>query len=101
MKMIRPPSNRWLLILVLVVVVAATLASGEVAVDGECSAEDGSCDAEPASSEVLSVCEDKEQECGHWASLGECEKNPNYMLVNCPVSCDSCPKQRVISAEER
>ena len=105
MKMIRPPSNRWLLTLLFVVVVAATLASGEVGVatnEGECSAEDDeSCNAEPASSEVLSVCEDKEEKCGHWASLGECEKNPKYMLVNCAVSCDSCPEQRVISAEER
>lgn len=36
-------------------------------------------------------CEDKENDCNQWADLGECEANPKFMLVNCPVSCKSCP----------
>jgi hypothetical protein len=30
---------------------------------------------------------DKNVNCSSWASTGECAKNPNYMLPNCPVSC--------------
>ena len=30
---------------------------------------------------------DKNDNCSSWASTGECAKNPNYMLPNCPVSC--------------
>ena len=78
-----------------------------VAEEGECSGKDESCaadnDIEPEDEEAeeLTNCEDTERECKYWASLGECDKNPNYMRVNCALSCDSCPKQRVISSEER
>jgi hypothetical protein len=32
-------------------------------------------------------CSDKNQYCAYWASIGECSKNPNYMLPNCCASC--------------
>jgi len=32
--------------------------------------------------------------CAHWASTGECEKNPGYMLSACPTSCKACEVQR-------
>lgn len=35
-------------------------------------------------------CVDKNKDCSFWAGIGECEKNPRYMLSNCQVSCDSC-----------
>jgi hypothetical protein len=30
---------------------------------------------------------DQHEHCSDWASLGECEKNPLYMKVNCQLSC--------------
>jgi glutathione peroxidase len=40
---------------------------------------------------ILTCCysaDDKHQSCKYWASIGECESNPNYMLANCPVACN-------------
>eukprot|EP00058_Branchiostoma_floridae_P022713 XP_002608203.1 hypothetical protein BRAFLDRAFT_90357 [Branchiostoma floridae] len=37
-----------------------------------------------------SACKDEHQSCPHWASIGECDVNPNYMLVNCRLSCGVC-----------
>lgn len=42
-----------------------------------------SCKATP-------VCEDKNLHCPYWASVGECTKNPKYMLHNCFKSCGVC-----------
>ena len=54
-----------------------------MAEEGECNANDESCaadkDIEPEDEEELTKCKDTEKECGYWASLGECDKNPNYM----------------------
>jgi hypothetical protein len=35
------------------------------------------------------TCTDSNQHCQYWASVGECSKNPNYMLTNCCSSCRS------------
>ena len=35
-------------------------------------------------------CIDQHQQCEYWSSLGECEKNPTYMLDKCAKSCNSC-----------
>ena len=35
-------------------------------------------------------CVDKNPDCAYWSSIGECKKNPNYMLPNCPKSCNTC-----------
>ncbi len=66
---------------------AGPMAAATVATEGECDAADGSCDAAEASAPEdgkrrtrRTECEDKETECKFWASGGECEKNPNYML---------------------
>ncbi|XP_077982474.1 uncharacterized protein LOC144437416 [Glandiceps talaboti] len=32
-------------------------------------------------------CIDKNESCKGWANIGECEKNPDYMLPNCAKSC--------------
>ena len=56
-----------------------------MAAEGECNANDESCAAdngiepEDEEAEELTECEDTDKECGYWASLGECDKNPNYM----------------------
>ncbi|XP_029192847.2 uncharacterized protein LOC114959111 [Acropora millepora] len=36
------------------------------------------------------ACVDQNLECANWASVGECDKNPLYMLFSCPVSCNVC-----------
>lgn len=33
--------------------------------------------------------EDQNENCEFWAANGECEKNPDYMLVNCVASCNA------------
>lgn len=35
-------------------------------------------------------CVDKNESCNYWASNGECQNNPDYMLVNCKKSCKNC-----------
>lgn len=37
--------------------------------------------------EKADLTKDHNESCGFWASVGECEKNPNYMLNNCAPSC--------------
>ena len=39
-------------------------------------------------------CTDSHDQCNFWASLGECEKNPKYMLENCQASCKTCKDAR-------
>ena len=39
-------------------------------------------------------CDDKSSFCGQWAAVGECDSNPNYMRVNCPVTCHLCQSSR-------
>ena len=36
-------------------------------------------------------CTDENSDCEYWASIGECEVNPHYMLSHCMVSCATCP----------
>lgn len=40
----------------------------------------------------VSVCVDTNPSCSDWAKRGECQINPNYMLINCPVSCNTCDR---------
>merc|ERR1712045_463334 len=35
-------------------------------------------------------CFDDNPSCEYWAGIGECERNPAYMLVNCRRSCGVC-----------
>jgi prolyl 4-hydroxylase len=35
-------------------------------------------------------CKDRHQQCVGWANNGECIKNPGWMTVNCPASCNNC-----------
>lgn len=36
------------------------------------------------------LCQDGHENCSGWADMGECDKNPNYMLSNCKKSCGVC-----------
>ena len=33
------------------------------------------------------ACYDQHIECSQWAHDGECQKNPGYVLIHCPISC--------------
>jgi hypothetical protein len=37
-----------------------------------------------------SKCADKTSDCPLWARAGECDANPGFMKLNCPIACDSC-----------
>ncbi len=37
-------------------------------------------------------CKDEHESCSFWASEGECDNNPGYMLSSCSRSCNSCPE---------
>lgn len=36
------------------------------------------------------VCKDSDDGCSAWAEMGECEKNAEFMLANCRLSCRIC-----------
>ncbi|KAL7470118.1 hypothetical protein ACHAXS_011509, partial [Conticribra weissflogii] len=89
---------------------AATTAAGapsaqHTSVIDSCSADDnvGNAEAECRNNEhdnggniedvdddESNVCRDDHPECENWGSQGECVNNPNYMLLNCRKSCDTC-----------
>ena len=48
--------------------------------DETCAVGDSSC----------SACQDQEDKCSYWASIGECDKNPDYMHQFCQLSCGLC-----------
>ncbi len=72
--------------------VPAPSAETECFADGTCTSADN--DNTPSGigrvTEETPPCLDEEQECGMWADSGECEKNPNYMMNNCRISCLVC-----------
>jgi hypothetical protein len=44
-----------------------------------------------------SSCTDSFDDCAKWAANGDCNINPEYMLYNCPSSCNACsltPQQK-------
>jgi len=36
---------------------------------------------------------DKNEKCEDWAKIGECQRNPGFMLENCAVSCDTVSRK--------
>jgi glutathione peroxidase len=44
---------------------------------------------------------DQNEQCSYWASVGECDKNPNYMLVNCAKSCDLLQSQKSLGNQQQ
>jgi len=82
------------------------VASAEV--EGECSASNPeACAAEDGvddgalKGKVKSSCVDTDERCGGWAEMGECDNNPNYMKIYCPISCDTCPETYDLNVEEK
>ncbi|KAK7090224.1 uncharacterized protein [Littorina saxatilis] len=39
-----------------------------------------------------SDCKDDNRYCPWWSSVGECQRNPRYMLSNCKLSCGQCSR---------
>lgn len=35
-------------------------------------------------------CGDSHEKCKYWADFGECQNNPNWMLIHCEESCGVC-----------
>ncbi|KIH45975.1 shTK domain protein [Ancylostoma duodenale] len=58
--------------------------------DCENEADEVYVDPELCGTGEKSDCCDSHPSCAHWASVGECERNRNYMMLNCMLSCDSC-----------
>ncbi|KAL7460273.1 hypothetical protein ACHAXS_000736 [Conticribra weissflogii] len=82
-----------------VIVVTAAQAEGEC----DANSSDQSCAAPIDQEEGTGddrECVDTNPSCRSWASVGECDNNPNYMLIYCPISCDSCPEKYDRSLEE-
>ncbi|GKY95150.1 hypothetical protein MPSEU_000478700 [Mayamaea pseudoterrestris] len=44
----------------------------------------------PSSHDKTLFCEDTVDKCSEWSDKNECSRNPRFMLVHCPKSCDSC-----------
>lgn len=40
-------------------------------------------------------CKDDHTSCQHWASNNQCSENPEYMHINCRVSCGVCTQSEV------
>jgi len=95
------------LLLVLLIAGYVRLSSGSVSgdvADEICSATDGSCtisdeietvipkgaNAEGRPVEAPVDCIDRHDQCVGFAEQGECTKNPGWMIVNCPFSCQAC-----------
>mmetsp|Transcript_10870 Transcript_10870/g.16222 ORF Transcript_10870/g.16222 Transcript_10870/m.16222 type:complete len:213 (+) Transcript_10870:150-788(+) len=45
---------------------------------------------DPLYHNVAIQCMNTNELCAYWAQLGECEKNPSYMLRGCKLACQSC-----------
>lgn len=46
-------------------------------------------------------CKDHHELCSFWASKGECEKNPDYMRLNCQISCNTCKNKKQGTSPEK
>ena len=38
----------------------------------------------------VNECKDRHAQCKGYLQQGECERNPGWMIVNCPISCNAC-----------
>jgi len=45
-------------------------------------------------------CKDNSEKCEKYTSLGECTRNPVWMLENCKVSCNACPRTKGMPSYE-
>lgn len=45
---------------------------------------------DPAYESVREGCQNHEEFCSFWATIGECDSNPAYMKLHCAPACQSC-----------
>eukprot|EP00037_Helgoeca_nana_P037623 m.16848 g.16848 ORF g.16848 m.16848 type:complete len:389 (+) comp9121_c0_seq1:374-1540(+) len=54
--------------------------------------------------EVIEGCVDTNDNCSWWAEIGECYKNPSFLIQNCPKACNFCraavPKESRCTRDE-
>lgn len=50
---------------------------------------------EPQYEKVRDICVNKHASCTFWSVIGECEKNPAYMHINCAPVCCTCEQLHV------
>ena len=50
---------------------------------------------EPQYEKVRNICVNKHSSCAFWSVVGECEKNPAYMHINCAPVCRTCEQLHV------
>lgn len=53
--------------------------------------QDGKCEEKQ---DYENSCNDLNSQCEFWSGLGECDKNPRYMLYQCAKSCNVCLKSK-------
>lgn len=89
--------RRILLICLLVAMAISSLGEGTCQESGTCSAsgEDSpiipkNANAEGRPHEALKDCVDRHKQCVGFEKQGECTRNPGWMVINCPKSCDAC-----------
>jgi ShK domain-like len=49
---------------------------------------------------ALKLCKNQNENCGIWAALGECDKNPSFMRKICAVFCKSCQEETTCSIHD-
>lgn len=69
-------------------------------VSNEKADNDNPSSSSSSSSALNTECHDSREECGHWASLGECSANAPYMKVHCQFSCGTCAENYDVSNED-
>lgn len=57
---------------------------------GSCFGDNNNSKTKQSKDDVDPSCMDGHEQCEFWASVGECEKNPTYMLNHCVKSCAVC-----------
>lgn len=50
---------------------------------------------DPKYRDVRDFCRNKHADCAFWSVIGECEKNPAYMKINCAPVCKSCDQLNI------
>nr|CAD7444995.1 unnamed protein product [Timema bartmani] len=55
----------------------------------------------PAGAKPAVRCEDHNQHCERWATIGECANNPDYMNIYCAKACGACSDGGSTSCEDR
>ena len=73
---------------------------GDWARAGECTKNPAILSSCPISCGVCtSLCLDKLNDCPQWAAAGDCSKNREFMLKECPRSCDLCGDEDAAKTE--